>query len=158
MAGVTVAVAVLAARRRWLALAAVALLAVFSEHQARAAIAPYRPIFDEIAFGKPPFGRVRAWYDEGAVAFIDETLRARGKQFGGYRHHFWATGIFTSSIFGLGDQEYRVYQNVDFSPGHCGFWEEGSVAYYDTFPMKFCRHYHNPHEPGVERVVCARCD
>src|SRR5207248_11395155 len=104
------------------------------------------------------FARLRAWFDADAVAFIDETLRARGKQFGGYRHHFWATGIFTSSIFGLGDANYRMYQNVEFSRGHCGFWEEGSVPDYDAFPPKFCRRYHNRHAPGTERGVCARCD
>jgi hypothetical protein len=143
-------------RRTTAAVAGIVAVAAIGQWDVQRGVAPYRPIAAEIAFGAPPYPRLRPWVDPAALAEIEHTLAEHRAQLGGFVARYYPTAGFMNAMLGRGQPPLSTWQPIDTSPGHCVFWEAGTLPAGDADPTKLCRS-HSVRWERDERVLCQRC-
>lgn len=121
------------------------------------AVAPYRAISNEIAFGAPPYPRLRPWIDVEALKRIPRIVNDHHAKHGGGYVGPWAMSSFLNAALGHGRIPHSQPQPIEAKPGYCVF-SSGEPGLRDRDPRRFCETYHsrwNP--PGVPTWLCAIC-
>ena len=148
-------------RHGWRTLAAASLplaLALGGHLQLQQGFAVYRDVLTEVAFGMPPYPRLRPWVDVDALRLMKSQLRSAAAKHGGFSAAYYPLAAFMNATFGHGSPPFWRPQPIEASAGHCVFWEGGKVPSADRDPSRSCSSYHARWEPqGTQRWLCSRC-
>jgi hypothetical protein len=121
------------------------------------AVAPYRAISTEIAFGAPPYPRLRPWIDVEALARIPRIVSEHHAQHGGGYVGSWAMSSFLNAALGHGHIPHSQPQPIEAKPGYCVF-SSSAPDPRNRDPRRVCESYHSRwNRPGALTWLCAIC-